>query len=162
MRAGLILRDLPVRVSTLTFRDPAIDTLRVIVRADIGTAHRLRPMSAWRWRSSTTAASWPDRRPASSGWNPIPRPDGAWSYMEALNLRPGTYTLRLAAADAAGRIGTVAHHFQAKLETGAGGRMSDILLVDADRSDRRSAGAEPGRSRQGPDVVGRRGGVSGQ
>ncbi|MDO8834029.1 MAG: hypothetical protein Q7V01_00455, partial [Vicinamibacterales bacterium] len=131
-RSARMLRDVPVRVSTATFRDPAIGTMRVLVRADVGTgAHVPADISV--------AMAIVDERGRLAGstygikrLNPSPGTGESWSYMEVVSLREGSYTLRLAVADADGRMGTVTHRFDATLAVGTGARLSDILVVDSD------------------------------
>ncbi|MGE5198826.1 MAG: tetratricopeptide repeat protein, partial [Rhodospirillaceae bacterium] len=45
-------------------------------------------------------------------------------------LRPGTYTLRFAAADAAGRVGSVDHAFIVGLRKGDTIQLSDLILIE--------------------------------
>ena len=131
-QSARVLRDVPLRVSTTTFRDPAIGTMRVIVRADVGTgAHVPADMSV-------AMAIFDDRgRLAGSTYgvkrlNPAPGTGESWSYLESVNLREGSYTLRMAVADADGRMGTVTHRFDARLAIGTGARLSEMLVVDSD------------------------------
>lgn len=132
VRSGRVLRDLPVRVSTITFRDPAVGAMRVLVRAEAGTGARVPA-------DMTVAMAVLDERGRLTGstsgvkrLTPAPGTGEAWSFTDAVNLREGSYTLRLAIADADGRMGTVAHRFDAKLAVGTGARLSEILVVDSD------------------------------
>jgi VWFA-related protein len=134
IRSGRIVRDLPVRVSTQTLREPSGDRLRVLVRADIGAA-------VTGPADLRIGVALIDERgqPAGSALSvkhlfPSRGPDPVWPYLESVTVRPGAYTLRLAVADIGGRIGSVSHKFAARLEPGAGVRMSDIVLVDPDQS----------------------------
>jgi VWFA-related protein len=133
LRSGQILRELPLRVSTQVMRDPRNDLLRVIVRADIGrdvaAPGHLRVGLALFDDAGQPAGSASNLRP----YEPTAAPDAAWPYQEILTVRPGAYTLRLAAKDADGRVGSVVHRFDAALEAGQGLRLSDLLLADLDR-----------------------------
>jgi tetratricopeptide (TPR) repeat protein len=55
---------------------------------------------------------------------------GTVSYTSESMLRPGTYTLRFAAVDAAGRVGSVDHAFTVGLKKGDTVRLSDLLLIE--------------------------------
>jgi VWFA-related protein len=134
IRSGRIVRDLPLRVSTQTLREPTGDRLRVLVRADIGSA------VSGPTDLRVGMALIDDRgQQAGSALGvkhvfPTRGPDPVWPYLESVTLRPGSYTLRLAVADVGGRIGSVSHKFDARLEPGTGVRMSDLVLIDPDQS----------------------------
>ncbi len=134
LQAGQIRRALPVRVSTRSFQSQDGKGLRVLVRADIGRdasePAELYVLSAVFDARGTVVGS-------SSGakrLEPPPVAGGSWPYIGMFHLRPGPHTLRVAVADAAGRIGSVAHAFVATLTPGTGARFSDLLVVDATRT----------------------------
>ncbi len=134
IRSGRIVRDLPLRVSTQTLREPTNDRLRVLVRADIGTTV---PGPA----ELRVGLALIDERgqPAGSALSvkrlfPTRGPDPVWPYLESVTVRPGSYTLRMAVVDMGGRMGSVSHKFDARLEPGTGLRVSDIILVDPDQA----------------------------
>ncbi|MDO8834616.1 MAG: VWA domain-containing protein [Vicinamibacterales bacterium] len=134
LRAGQILRDLPLRVSTQVLRDLTTENIRVLVRADIGrgvaTPAHLRVGLAVFDATGQPAGSTTSLRQFA----PTPGPDATWPFQEILTLRPGAYSLRVAVRDAEGRVGSVAHTFRAALDAGLGIRKSDVLLIDADRA----------------------------
>lgn len=134
LRAGQILRDLPLRVSTQVLRDLTSDNIRVLVRADIGrgvaTPAYLRVGLAVFDATGQPAGSTTSLRQFA----PTPGPDASWPFQEMLTLRPGSYSLRVAVRDAEGRVGSLAHSFNAVLDAGRGIRLSDVLLIDSDRA----------------------------
>lgn len=62
-----------------------------------------------------------------------PGEDAALSFMEAMTVAPGEYIVKFAAMDARGRIGSVFHNIDARLNAAGGLRTSDLLLVDPSR-----------------------------
>ncbi len=134
LRAGQILRDLPLRVSTQVLRDLTSENIRVLVRADMGrrvaTPAYLRVGLAVFDATGQPAGSTTTLRQFA----PTPGPEATWPFQEMLTLRPGSYSLRVAVRDADGRVGSVAHSFRAALDTGLGVRISDVLLIDSDHA----------------------------
>ena len=56
--------------------------------------------------------------------------DASWSFVESVTVPPGNYTVKLAALDPAGRLGSVAHVVDARPAAGDGVTVSDLLIVD--------------------------------
>ena len=56
--------------------------------------------------------------------------DASWSYLNSVILRPGRYAIRLAAASADGRLGSVEYDLDARLRPGEGAALSDVLILD--------------------------------
>ena len=56
--------------------------------------------------------------------------DASWSYVNSVILRPGRYAVRLAAASADGRLGSVEYTLDARLRPGEGAALSDVLILD--------------------------------
>lgn len=129
-----LARDLPIRLSAQVLRDAAPDRVRLILSAAIGrgvqAAANVRV--AYSIRSSAGKAS-------DSGVEARRLPvigtgaDAALSFVDTVLLTPSRYTIRLAAADATGRLGTVEHQVTAGLVNGEGVMLSDLILVDPSR-----------------------------
>lgn len=131
LRAPLPTRGLPMRVASYTATDAGSSKLRVIITAEVGDP-------------ATTGAEWPvgvlvldkDERAVVSRAGPTqlepasPRGPSPRLILTSLLLDPGDYTLRLAAADDAGRVGSVHHSIHARLSP-AGGKLlvSDLILA---------------------------------
>jgi VWFA-related protein len=64
---------------------------------------------------------------AASGFRELA---GARRFLGAAQVPPGHYTLKLAALDARGRIGSVSHELEAGLRQGGGLEASDLILGD--------------------------------
>ncbi len=141
LRAPLPTRGLPMRVASYTAVDAESSKIRVVISAEVGDP-------------STTGAEWPvgvlvldknDRaivsRAGASTLEPAsPRGPSPRLILTSLLLDPGEYTLRVAAADDTGRLGSVHHTINARLSP-AGGKLhvSDLVLV----SQPLTAGAVP-------------------
>jgi VWFA-related protein len=59
--------------------------------------------------------------------------DAAWSFVDAVAVPAGDYTVKFAALDPAGRLGSVTHAVDARAAAGDGLSVSDMLLVDPAR-----------------------------
>jgi tetratricopeptide (TPR) repeat protein len=59
--------------------------------------------------------------------------DASLSFVETVQLTPSRYSIRFAAADAAGRLGSVEYQVTAGLVGGDGAMLSDLILVDPSR-----------------------------
>ncbi len=135
LQSPRVATDLPVRVSTLTMATEAGGALRVLITADIGSAQT----SPVEMRVGFVVANAAGDVKASAGQklSLTPRPTsgaGALWYLADVHLEPGVYTLRLAASDPAGKIGSVEHAFTVGLAEGTGVQIGALLLLDAERT----------------------------
>jgi tetratricopeptide (TPR) repeat protein len=80
-------------------------------------------------RGNETSITRKDLTPANSG------NQTALSYVTSISLDPERYTLKMAAIDRQGRVGSVEHSFQAKLSSAEGLEWSDLLLLDPSSND---------------------------
>ena len=134
LKSAGIERDLPVRLSTQVLRDPSSDKVRLVISANIGRGVKSPSTvrAAYSIRSSAGQA-------AESGVESRRLPligtgdDATLSFVETVLLTPSRYTVRFAAADASGRMGSVEHQVTAGLVGGAGAMFSDLVLVDPSR-----------------------------
>lgn len=111
-------RDLPVRVATFTYGEPASANLRVVVSAEADVA----PGAG----DALLGYVLVDRRGviASSGANRVA--SGRYSFSTV--VPPGDYMLRVAAIDPLARRGSLERPFAAELTAGAGLRVSDLIV----------------------------------
>lgn len=130
-----VRKELPIRLSTQTLREPDGSVLRVLVSASIDrgvTAPAdVRLGYVMTNREGKSAASEIDvvrLLPAGSG------PDVGLSYLGVVNVPPGAYLLRFAALAPDGRLGSIDHVVTAQLVAGEGLAVSDLLLVDPSRN----------------------------
>jgi len=121
----LLAEEIPLRVTTRSFKDPASEKIKLIVAASIGRpgdVTQARALGFWVTddRGEVQALTL-DTSPGSSG-----------SYLGAALVNPGTYTLKLAAIDQQGRRGSVEHRFDARLRVGGPFRFGDLMLADGE------------------------------
>ena len=130
LRAPLPTRGLPIRVASYTATDAGSSKIRVVITAEIGD-------------DATEEAEWPtgvlildknDRaiisRAGASKLEPAsPRGPSPRLMLTSLLLDPGDYTLRLAAVDDTGRIGSVHHSFTARFRPAGKLNVSDLVLL---------------------------------
>jgi VWFA-related protein len=122
-------------VSTRTLGQAGSGGLRVLIAASVGRglpgAAELRVGYRVTDAENRTVASHDEKKrlrvsPAN--------PDGAASYASLVALAPGSYNLRIAAVDDAGRTGSVSHAFTAGLGAGEGVSAGDLLLIEPTRT----------------------------
>jgi VWFA-related protein len=124
---------LPMRVTTYRAISAGDGQVRVIIGAEIGEPTREAgtvPINVMVLDASGKVvvghAGDAELQPARAA---TPSP---WLYLTSVLLRPGEYTLRVAAAASDGRIGSIQHPFSARLQdTGAGLLVSDLLVTGA-------------------------------
>jgi len=131
LQAPLPTRGLPMRVASYTATDTGSSKIRVVIAAEVGD-------------DATEEAEWPvgvmvldkNDRAVVSRAGPLrlepasPRGSSPRLFLTSLLLDPGEYTLRLAAVDDAGRMGSVHHTINARFSP-AGGKLnvSDLVLI---------------------------------
>jgi len=153
LKPGRLARDLPIRFSAQTLRDPTGGQMRVVLSANIGRGvagpAELRVGFAISDQAGRQLGKSVDRmrlQPRGTG------ADASWSYLNSLVLRPGFYTIRLAAVGADGKLGSVEYGVDARLATGEGAALSDVLILDPLRpANQAVATAVDGRV-TGPDI----------
>jgi len=128
-----LARALPVRLAHVSLRERE-DRMRVILSADIGrgvsgaadvkVGYIVLDAAG---RQVGYAVEEKHLAPAGQG------ADAAWSFVDALAVPPGDYTVKFAALDPAGRLGSVTHVIDARAAVGDGLSVSDLLLVDPSR-----------------------------
>lgn len=125
LRAPTLATRLPIRVETWSLPDEAPGMVKLLIGAEIGgqaEAQGLTVGYALLDASGKVAVS--DSQAASgeaTGSGPIP-------YSASATVAPGPYTLRLAARDGRGRLGSVDHPVQAGLTRVGTLAMSDLML----------------------------------
>jgi len=125
---------LPLVLSHTTLRTDTRDRVRLILSAEIG-----RGLSAPGGVNVAYVLSDSAGRVvgSASGKGPLPvagqGAGAALAYVEVLAIPPGVYSVKLAAMDTAGRIGSILHHVDAQVEKGERASLSDLVLVDPAR-----------------------------
>jgi VWFA-related protein len=144
---------LPIGVSTHAVGLDPSGGLRVLVTADIGKD--LAGPTEFKVALAVTDAAGRvvfATKPAAQQLTAPPGSESrSASYLATIALRPGDYTLRLAAVDPSGRAGSVDHPFGVRLTTGEGITMGDLLLLRPSTSARDTLSAiADGRVRSAP------------
>lgn len=131
LRSPVIATELPVRTATWALKDMATGKVRLMIETEAAGA------SAGAAASVAYLLIDDKGKPAATAL--LPRAQGEAAVASggaALVVEPGQYTLRVAARDARGFMGSVAHPVAAALQAAEGVELSDLLLGPA---------PEPGR-----------------
>ncbi len=126
---------LPVGVSTHTLGRGESGTLRVLITANVGRG-LTEPLEAQVGYVITDPSGRVIGDAVEKQRLAVSRGSGAGSasFVSVAGLKPGSYTLRVAAIDASGRVGSVDHAFSAALGDGDGIAIGDLLLLDPTRA----------------------------
>ena len=116
LRSASPATDLPLRVATYTYAEPASRDLRVVVSAEAVASTRVGLGFVLIDAGGVIAAT--ALHDAGSG-----------AYAFSAAVPPGNYLLRVAAIDPLGRRGTVDRPFTARLAEAGGLRVSDLMLA---------------------------------
>jgi VWFA-related protein len=128
-----VARALPVSLAHVTLRESA-DRARVILSADIGRGVTEAADINLGYSILNSAGRSVGNVLAKKRLTPVGRgPDAAWSFVETVAVPPGDYTVKFAALDPAGRLGSVAHVIDARAVEGDGISASELLIVDPAR-----------------------------
>jgi VWFA-related protein len=133
LTAQRVARALPIRLAHVALRESA-DRMRVILSADLGqgvtgpadikVGYIILDASG---RSVGNVLDQKRLAPVGRG------ADATWSFVDAVAVPPGDYTVKFAALDSAGRLGSVTHAVNARANEGDGVSVSDMLMVDPSR-----------------------------
>jgi VWFA-related protein len=127
IRSPLLERELPVRVATYALAQAPDGKVRLLIAARVRGASRPLGMGFALYRPDGKVV-------ASRAYEGIAGGEGEWvEFTGEAVVDPGTYSLRLAAVDAAGRRGSVEHTVKAALVTAGGLQISDLVLAPASR-----------------------------
>jgi VWFA-related protein len=130
LRSPLLATEVPLHVTTYTFRDQTADKLRVLITAEID--RRLNPTGDY---SLAFVLIDGNNRVAASQMEqslgiPSPGQEGRpQRYSGAVLVDPGVYTLKLAVLDPEGRRGSIEHSFPAQVQSAGQLRLGDLMLA---------------------------------
>ena len=123
LRSPLVERGLTVRVATYALHAAEAGDVRLVITAEIGRASR--PVSV-----GFALVDHEGRAVASRGYEGITDGTAEWVRFTSDAVVPaGSYDLRLAAIDMAGRRGSVHHEAKAALVSAGGLDLSDLVLA---------------------------------
>ncbi|MBI4476567.1 MAG: VWA domain-containing protein [Acidobacteria bacterium] len=117
--APLTATELALRVTSYSFQDPESSRLRVVIAAEAETASDSGLIVGFTMVDE-------NGRLAGRGADRTTSP----RYSTATTVRPGQYTLRVAAIDSSGRRGSVERRLSATLISSHDFRMGDLLLAE--------------------------------
>jgi hypothetical protein len=123
LRQPLPASDVPLKVATHSYKDPSSDKVKVIVSAAVGEGGQvilLRSLGFWVSNEKGDVVQFTLDSPSP----------GQTRYLGAALVAPGIYTLKFAALDEQGRLGSVEHRFDARLRTGGPFRYGDMMLAE--------------------------------
>jgi len=120
LRASSLSTELPVRVATYAYAEPASANVRVVVSAEAGVSGGTAP-------SARLGFVLIDAGGVIAATAVHDAADGRYSF--SATVPAGGYTLRVAAIDALGRHGNVDRPFDARVVASRGVRVSDLMLA---------------------------------
>ena len=130
LRSPLLATEIPLKITTYIFRDPGSPRLRVILVTDVDRS--LNPDGAL----SLGYLMFDDKGKLVTSQlekalpNPIDQRTKIQKYVGAAVAAPGTYTLKVAVVDAAGKRGSVERTFAARINTFGQLHATDLLIAD--------------------------------
>jgi len=123
LRQPLLAGDIPISVTTQSFKDPDSEKIKLIVAATIGRAQDVTVPRALGFQVA-------NERGDIESFTVETAPKASGRYLGAALVAPGTYVLRLAVLDDQGRRGSVEHRLDARLRTGGPFRFGSVMLMD--------------------------------
>jgi VWFA-related protein len=131
LRAPLTMNDVPMRLSTWTYKEPGGAKVRLLITAELErTIEQSLDYTAGLLlvdRTGRAVASNVELRPLHHN----PATPGVAVFARSLLIDPGSYLLRFAAADSEGRLGSVERRFSAWDMTGGTLTVGDLLIGPA-------------------------------
>jgi VWFA-related protein len=131
LRAPLTMNDVPMRLSTWTYKEPGGSRVRLLVTAEIdrGAVQSLDYTAGFVLvdRNNKATASVVEKKSLA----PSPGDPTKAIFAGAVLVEPGTYLLRFAAADSEGRMGSVERRLDAWHMDGPGLSVGDLLVGPA-------------------------------
>ena len=133
LRAATTETGIPLSVATYSLMEPGSGApqMRVLITAEIDRGVTKEApftvgytLTDGAGRNAGAAVEQVTLKPA------VGNPDGPLVYTAAALVPPGTYTLRVAAADASLRLGSVAHGFEARPTDAGTAKLSDLVVFD--------------------------------
>jgi hypothetical protein len=135
LRDSLPISEIPIKVTTYSFRETLSDRIRLLIAAEVDRA----PTTAGDLSVGYVLVDF-DRRLAASQLDEKLRPIAqrighSQRYFSTAVLERGRYTLKLAAVDEAGRRGTIERVVRAQLNVAGPLQLTDLLIADSAGAD---------------------------
>ena len=123
LRQPLLAADIPMSVTTRSFKDPDSEKIKLIVAAAAGRPQEMSPPRTLGFQVANERGD-VEALTIETSLNASGR------YMGAALVAPGTYMLKLAVIDDQGRRGSVEHRLSARLQAGGPFRFGSLMLMD--------------------------------
>jgi VWFA-related protein len=141
LRSPLLATDIPLKLTTYTFKDPESPRLRVILVTDVDRSLNGDSPLSLGYLMFDDKGKLVTSQLEKAVTNAIDPRSKIQKYVGAALAPPGTYTLKVAVVDAAGKRGSVERTFAAKAN--AFGQLHATDLLIADNSVRGADGVTP-------------------
>ena len=131
-RSPVAATELPLRVATYAYPDAESELMRVVVAGEVDARGGVPPALTLRYmlrdpEGTVVGSSTPQQITPTLAQTP----DGpVLECISSIHVEPGTYSLRLAVVDAAGRGGSVEHPVHAERRPSGPLAVGDLLLAD--------------------------------
>jgi VWFA-related protein len=131
LRSPLLAADIPLRLTTYSFRDAATSKLKIVLAVEIDRSANSRDNVALAYLLTDASG----RAVVSNLERKVSAPIEVGSHTQkyvgaAAGDAPGIYSLKVAVVDDTGRRGSVERTFEAKLTSFGQVRTSDLLIAD--------------------------------
>lgn len=132
LRSPLLASDIPLKVTTYTFRDPESQKLRVIFSAEIDRSLNPGGRISLGYAVLDARATLVASRFEPELQAPVSPATRTQQFVGAADAeRPGVYVLKIAVADDQGKRGSVEHSFRAQLTSLGQVRATDLMIAEA-------------------------------
>ncbi len=132
LSSPVVATDLPLRVATYTYQDPASANVRVLVVTDVERDEYGPADVMFGYQLITPDGEIVAGRAQRATLEPVDGPQGpVLEQLAAFVVEPGEYTLKLAAVEHGGRRGSLEHRVDAQQLSGQRFAMGDLVLATA-------------------------------
>jgi VWFA-related protein len=130
LRSPLLAAEIPLKLTTYTFKDPESSRLKVILVADVDRTLNAEGALSLGYMMFDDKGKLVSSQLENALSNPIEPRSKIQKYIGAVVAPPGTYTLKLAVADAGGKRGSVERTLVAKSNAFGQLHATDLLIAD--------------------------------
>jgi len=130
LRAPLLSSDIPLKLTTYTFQDPDTNKLKIILVTDIDRSLNEDGQLALGYMLVDDKGKVVSSQLEKAVSTPVDRRTRVQKYIGAAVANPGTYTLKLAVVDDAGKRGSIERTFTAKINGFGQMHVTDLLIAD--------------------------------
>src|SRR5262249_28155035 len=130
LQAPLLASDIPLRLTTYTFKDPDSTKLKIVLAADIDRSLNPGAPLALGYAMFDDKGKLVSSRVERAIDAPVDARRKLQTYMGAAVAAPGTYTIKLAVADQGGKRGSVERTITARINGFGQLHSSDLLIAD--------------------------------